>query len=447
MLKLELKLIIFSALTKVLVLILSGILVFFLLDTITYTQLDSRLADKANNFIQNVSDEEIKQTLANKNSFTNYNILKEEFITVKEFKKGAVKTTKTTFVTEDKLFGQDIIVYRALRRPFVFNKKVYELQIGLSLINVNRIKKTIIYVTLIVVFVSLILGLLLDFINNKLIFASFYKIVDQKITKVNDPFTYNYNLIPTTTKDFRALDQSIGSLMSKISNIILKEKQFIANVSHELLTPISILTLRLENLLDNASLNEVQEEKIYASIKTLTRLKGVVNSLLLISKVENYQFDKLDEILLKDTIHDILIDLEDRIESQNLNLENHLVRDYTIAGNKYLIHVFFSNIINNAIKYSNANGKIIIKDKVSKEYYTIYVIDDGIGMDADKIEQAFNRFEKLDNEEKVDSHGLGLAIVKSIGMFHQIDMEIRSEIGKGCTFILRFKIDDYLQTT
>jgi signal transduction histidine kinase len=447
MLKLEHKLIIFNALNKVAVLILSGILVFFLLDTITYVQLDSRLKDKANNFIQNVSEEEINITLADRNSFTNYNILKEEFITVKESKLKVNQDIQNSFLTEDKVIGQDVISYRALRKPFIFNQKVYELEIGLSLINVNRIKKTIIYVTLIVVLASLILGLILDFINNKLIFASFYKIVDKKITKVKDPFTYNYQLIPTTTKDFRSLDESVGALMSKISNIILKEKQFIANVSHELLTPVSILTVRLENLLNNASLNEEQEEKIYASIKTLTRLKGVVNSLLLISKVENYQFNKPDEIVLKSTINEILIDLEDRIESQNLKIENLLVRNYTIAGNQYLIHVFFSNIINNAIKYSNNNGKLIIKDKASKEFYTIYIIDDGIGMDPEKIEYAFNRFEKLDNEEKVDSHGLGLAIVKSIGQFHQIDMEIRSEIGKGCTFILRFKIDDHSQTT
>jgi hypothetical protein len=143
MLKLEHKLIIFNALNKVAVLILSGILVFFLLDTITYEQLDSRLKDKANNFIQNVSEEEINITLADRNSFTNYNILKEEFITVKESKLKVNQDIQNSFLTEDKVIGQDVISYRALRKPFIFNQKVYELEIGLSLINVNRIKKTL----------------------------------------------------------------------------------------------------------------------------------------------------------------------------------------------------------------------------------------------------------------------------------------------------------------
>ena len=84
MLKLEHKLIIYNSLTKVAVLLFSGILVFLFLDTITYAQLDSRLADKANNFNDHVSEEEISTSLNNNNSFTNYNILKEEFITLKE---------------------------------------------------------------------------------------------------------------------------------------------------------------------------------------------------------------------------------------------------------------------------------------------------------------------------------------------------------------------------
>jgi signal transduction histidine kinase len=442
MLKLEHKLIIYSALTKLVILLFSGVLVFLFLNDITFSQLDSRLVDKANNFIKNVSKEEINLALDNKNSFTNYNILKEEFITVKELSSNYKNLDNKVFLTENKLIDADYLSYRALKQPFAFNSKVYELEIGLSLINVNRIKRTIIFVTLLVVFISLVLGLILDFINNKLIFASFYKIVDKKIAKVDNPFTYNYKLIGTSTKDFRALDLSIGSLMTKISNIILKEKQFIANVSHELLTPISILTVRLENLLNIAPLTVEQEEKIYTSIDTLRRLKGVVNSLLLISKVENFQFDKPDEIIIKKSINEILIDLEDRIESQNITLENLLQFDFQISGNIYLMHVFFSNIINNAIKYSDTRGRVIIKDKKSKEFYTIYIIDNGIGMEADKIEYAFNRFEKLGNEEKEDSHGLGLAIVKSIGEFHEIDIEIKSEIGKGSTFILRFKIEE-----
>jgi signal transduction histidine kinase len=95
------------------------------------------------------------------------------------------------------------------------------------------------------------------------------------------------------------------------------------------------------------------------------------------------------------------------------------------------------NIINNAIKYNQHHGSITIADSTLQSRYRVDIIDTGIGMNREQIEKAFNRFEKLDTDEK-ESFGLGLAIVKSIASFHDININITSEKNQGTTFTLIF---------
>jgi signal transduction histidine kinase len=110
---------------------------------------------------------------------------------------------------------------------------------------------------------------------------------------------------------------------------------------------------------------------------------------------------------------------------------------FVIQGNGILIHTLLFNIINNAIKYNCDEGNITISDQMHSGHYILEIIDTGTGMDEDQIERAFNRFEKLDTDEK-ESYGLGLAIVKSITTFHNIAVNITSEKDKGTTVKLVF---------
>jgi signal transduction histidine kinase len=243
--------------------------------------------------------------------------------------------------------------------------------------------------------------------------------------------------VQTTTQDFALLDDSISGLMKKITDLFLIEKQFIANVSHELLTPISIISTRLENIMLNETMSEDGENKIYASMKTLNRLKAIINSLLLISKVENNQFHRNDQVEIAHVINEIAEELEDRLEDKHIQFHNRMAYQYSLMAHRALVHTLLFNIINNAIKYNQPRGHIIISDDDKDGTYVLQIADTGIGMDTKQIDKAFNRFEKLDTDQE-QSYGLGLAIVKSIAAFHQISIDIKSDRGKGTTFILTF---------
>ncbi|MEN0054927.1 MAG: HAMP domain-containing sensor histidine kinase [Mucilaginibacter sp.] len=439
--KLQVKLALYNTLTKVAIILFTGLLILLSIEKISYNHIEVRLEDSKEATLGRLSTGEINNFLNSQKEYTDYNILREEFINITPTKYNPNPSNEIKFSTESRKVDNDVQIYRILSHQFNFNGHTYLLQIGEAIESVEELKSIIKKFTLLVLFIALVLTLISDLVFTKFLLAPFYKIIDRKLIKVNDPMNFDYEKIKTTTQDFEMLDDSISSLMKKISNLFILEKQFIANVSHELLTPISIISSRLENILLHEELSEGSENKMHASLKTLNRLKSIINSLLLISKVENNQFNKADVVMLAGVIKEIHEELEDRIIEKQLKFTNHLKYIYSIQGNRPLIHTLLFNIINNAIKYNYPKGSITIIDELTDEVYSISITDTGPGMDQKQIENAFNRFEKFDTDEK-ESYGLGLAIVKSITSFHNIKVKVDSVKDQGTSVQLIFNRDE-----
>jgi signal transduction histidine kinase len=433
--KLRSKFALYNAITKIAVILVLGIIILFSLDKIAYNQLDNRLNKKKSKILNHINDKEINSLLNSQQSFTDYNILKEEFIILTKIKKEDTDSI-SKITTEKREIEGDVEVYRILNHEFIYDNNWYKLELGESMTALQSIKNVIRFYMLIVLFVSIIITLLADFTFSSYLLKPFYLIIDKKINKVNDLSEYNYQNISTSTDDFKILDESLNSLIRKINNLFLIEKQFIANVSHELLTPISILSTRFENMLNTDGIPEEHQNKIFASLKTINRLKLIINSLLLISKVENNQYLKTEEIDINTELQEISEDIEDRITDKNISYKLELKHNYQIKGNKALIHTLLTNIINNAIKYNREAGNIAITDQLNKETYVLIITDNGIGMKKELVNNVFERFERGNNDEK--GYGLGLAIAQSIANFHKIDIQIESEENVGTKVKLVF---------
>ncbi|WP_439698983.1 sensor histidine kinase [Mucilaginibacter sp. AW1-7] len=435
--KLQVKLALYNTLTKVAIILFTGLFILLSIEKISYNHIELRLQNDKREILRSLSSKEISGYLSTQKIYTDYNILKEEFISIKPVKYEPVLAPNGGFTTERREIDRNMQDYRVLSHRFNLKNHTYMLEVGVAIESVEELKSIIKKFTIVVLIIALVLTLLSDLVFTKFLLAPFYQIIDRKLIKVNDPMNFDYGKIKTTTQDFELLDDSISSLMKKISNLFILEKQFIANVSHELLTPISIISSRLENILLHEELSEGSENKMHASLKTLNRLKSIINSLLLISKVENNQYDKADMVMIAAIVMEIREELEDRIEEKQLKFTNNLKYIYTIQGNRPLMHTLLFNIINNSIKYNNPGGSITISDELKDGIYTIIIADTGAGMEKKQIESAFNRFEKLDTDEK-ESYGLGLAIVKSITTFHGIKIKINSVKGEGTSVMLIF---------
>jgi signal transduction histidine kinase len=438
--KLSAKFALYNAITKIAIILVLGSIILLSLETISSHHLDMRLTKKRLKVIANLNDAEIDSLLTHQHTFTDYNILKEEFIVLNTIPKNKQLNPALIFTTERREIEGDVEIYRVLTDQFDYKNKRYQMELGETMTAMESIKNTIRFYMLIVLIIALLVTLITDYAFTNFILRPFYKIIDQKLNKVDDPTSYQYENIPTHTTDFKILDHSINSLMRKISNLFLQEKQFIANVSHELLTPISILSGRLENILAAENLPLAHEDKLLASLKTLNRLKVIINSLLLISKVENAQYHKKDKVILQEELEEIYGELEDRAIAKKINYSDNVKENFVFKGNKALIHILLTNIINNAIKYNRVGGIVTLTDELEGAIYKLLVKDTGIGMEDKILTNVFNRFVR-ENNEREDGFGLGLAIVNSIAKFHGIQIEIQSEKDKGTMVTVTFPIN------
>lgn len=284
--------------------------------------------------------------------------------------------------------------------------------------------------------IILLVTFLADTVYIEYLLKPFYKIIDTKIRWVNEPEAFDHTPINAKSKDFKELDLVLNQMMNRIADVFKKEKQFISNVSHELLTPIALLKNKLENLLQNESLDDNAIDKIAASLRTLDMLKKIINNLLLISRIENHQYESNERINFQHIINELQEDLQDRIEDKRIRFTNETKHDFVFTGNKTLMHILIYNLVTNAIKYNKPDGEIIVSDGFLQNRYFISITDSGIGLNESQIENIFNRFTRVSSEQ--EGQGLGLAIAKSIAVFHHIEIKVSSVVNEGTVFTLLF---------
>jgi len=432
--KLYYKVTLINAFTRILIVV--GFLVFTpgLIYKTAVSHTDARLEKMQAQILHIVNTKGIGEFLQEEDStFADYTVLKEKFIYI-----GKVDSTeKDTIVNSERNIEEEILEFRILKHWFQYNHVNYALEIGESIQYVRDLnsilKEVALYLLIILVTLTVIIDLgVIQYLLRPLLE------IEKKLIATLHPEKFDFHRVKTTTTDFRYLDNTISEMMRKIRNAFHIEKEFIANVSHELLTPISILQTRLENMIEAGTLDEEAEHKILESQRTLGRLKQIVRSLLLISQIENNQAPKTEEADIQELILEVASEIEVRLEEKNIKLDLS-IKDSLLYKpcNRSLLFTMLFNLVNNAVKYNKQNGTISIKGFMDKGEYKVVISDTGKGIAAENMESIFYRFKKFNTNE--ESYGLGLAMVKTIADFHDIDISVDSKLGEGSTFTLVFK--------
>lgn len=226
------------------------------------------------------------------------------------------------------------------------------------------------------------------------------------------------------------------------ASLKLKREEFTSNVTHELKTPLTIISGFAELLKSG----NVEEEKIkeFGGIiyKQSTNLQRLIDDLLKISKLEANDAVIIEELSLDELGDEVCDDLAIEIKNKNLNL----VKDFDRVKAKVngeMIKEAMMNLLTNAIKYNRDGGEI--KFKIAKEdgFALVQISDNGIGIEGELLDRIFERFYVVDHSrsKKISSTGLGLSIVKHIVEAHGGRIEVTSEIGKGSTFTIYLPIE------
>lgn len=429
---------IFNLLTRLLIIFILWFTLPILIKKVVYKHIDKSLIEKKQKFIQHLDKQEINDFVSRNDStetYASFSTLHNEFLQLYQSKSN-FKSDKTAFVNEPRSIEDEVNEYRVLYYNFRYEKTNYVLEVGNSLTEIQELTFNIRVFTSILLLIVVSITFIADTFLIEFLLQPFYKIINTKIKFVNEPESFNYDKVQSYSSDFDELDSGLNQMMFRIQELFKKEKQFIANVSHELLTPIAMLKNRFENLLQNESLNDEAVDKIASSLWTLDFLKKIINNLLLISRIENNQFEEHEHVFIKKTISKIIEELEDRISEKNISVENLISNNFSFNGNKTLVHIMIYNLILNAIKYNIENGKIAIEDFLSNDNYSISITDSGNGMTNEQCELIFERFTKLDFQQ--EGHGLGLAIVSSIAKFHHCRISVSSQVGVGSIFTVQF---------
>lgn len=434
--KLLAKLTLTSTLSKIATVILFIVLLPFLINRVAFQSTNGLLKQQAKKVMNNIRNNGIDYYLQGDSTYGSYTLLKEEYISLERARN---IYTEDTIQTAQRIIEGDTVMYRVLNQAFEYNNQLYELEIGRTIASISQYNSPLQKIALYVLGILIILTLLIELSFTRILLRPLQTIIRTKLINPVFPFKEAPLPIHTTTVDFKYLDASLIALMNRIKEDFDREREFTSNASHELMTPIGILQTKMENLMLVNDLEEPVLEKIMEMMKTLNRLKKIVHSLLLISRIENDQYARKDSIQPDKMINEIIEELQHRIEDRNIRMfvsfQHHIVLHQL---NHDLIFQLFYNLINNAIRYNKENGSIYISDGVTSDgSYMIFIKDLGIGIEATDIDTIFNRFRKKNTIEG-EGYGLGLAIVKSIADYHAIELKVDSQVGRTTTVTVNF---------
>lgn len=232
---------------------------------------------------------------------------------------------------------------------------------------------------------------------------------------------------------------------SEHHRILAMRKQFIANASHELKTPITIIRGFAETLHDNTKLSTETIQGITSKIvKNCQRMTSLIKDLLALADIENLSTSRLHEINLIELLEQCRFTLLQVFPNAQIEIApDPAVDEYNLLGDPSLLEMAFYNLLNNAAKYSNPPAKVKVSLSVENSNIELLFADQGIGIPEDDLENIFQRFYTVDSErmKKTGGSGLGLSIVETIIEKHYGKIEVTSKVGVGTTFRILLPIN------
>lgn len=243
----------------------------------------------------------------------------------------------------------------------------------------------------------------------------------------------------------RIADKGFVLLMMDVTARTASEKlrrEFSANVSHELKTPLQSVLGYSEIMLSGLVKPEDTKrflQKINDEAHNLLRL---IDDIIKLSKLDELRHDMLEEFVLQDVARSALARLKDKAEGLGVELvlEDNSSGELKLLGIPSLMEEIFFNLLDNGLKYNHKGGSVTLRLGETASKLTVSVIDTGIGIAANELPHIFERFYRVDRSrhKAIDGTGLGLSIVKHGVLFHGGTIRVLSSAGKGSEFIMKF---------
>lgn len=278
---------------------------------------------------------------------------------------------------------------------------------------------------------------ILDYIDNKKIVGLLNNDEDdEEEIKISKPIQRELkvkktNIINNNVKIGKVISIQDITDLRRLENM---RSQFVANVSHELKTPLTSIKGFAETLrmVDD---DETRTKFLDIIDKEVDRLGRLINDTLVLSKLES-DIQNEEEFLPNNIIADVIVSVEEMAKNKNTKIIEHCTNNELLLGDVDKFQQLIINLVENAIKYSEENSTVIINSYSENGEYVLSVKDNGIGIPEEDIPRIFERFYRVDKSRKGEGTGLGLAIVKHIVNLFNGKIEVKSKLGEGTEFII-----------
>ncbi len=231
------------------------------------------------------------------------------------------------------------------------------------------------------------------------------------------------------------LKEDFNKMVEQLSSVEGMQNDFLADVSHEIKTPLSIIQGYVELLKTPGLSKEMQEEYIRLISDAIHKLNDLVANILMLSKIKNTGIFTQEKFFLDEQIRCSVLSFEEELEKKNIELNIEL-QEVVITATKLPLELVWNNLISNAIKYTHDNGKLEITLKKKKNVITATFKDTGCGMDEKTLSHIFDKFYQGDTSHSGEGNGLGLALVKRVVESVEGKIKVKSKPGEGSTFTI-----------
>jgi len=245
---------------------------------------------------------------------------------------------------------------------------------------------------------------------------------------------------PGSRNEFDMIIENFNRMAKELSGIETLRTDFIANISHELKTPLAVIQ-NYSTLLQAPALPEAKRIE-YA--KTLTsasrRLSDLITNILKLNKLENQEiFPEIQKFNLGEQLSECLLGFENIWEEKELEIDTDLEEDIMIEADAELLTLVWNNLFSNALKFTEPHGKITVSLTAEEDWVVVKVSDTGCGMSPEVGKHIFEKFYQGDTSHTTQGNGLGLALVKRVIDIVGGEIRVESEAGKGSTFTVKLR--------
>lgn len=243
---------------------------------------------------------------------------------------------------------------------------------------------------------------------------------------------------------FCEIAENINTLAEELSGVETLRTDFIANVSHELKTPLAVIQ-NYGTLLQQPGLTA---EKRLEYSKAITdgsrRLASLITNILKLNKLENQQiYPAVAEYDLSEQLCESLLQFETVWEKKGIEIDTDIAEDISIHADAELLSLVWNNLLSNAFKFTETGGTVSLALTADETYATITVSDSGCGMSSEVGAHIFEKFYQGDPSHSTQGNGLGLALVKRVVDIMHGEIGVQSALGKGSTFTVKIRRHEY----